>query len=1076
MYIDFMDTLRNIQSGIYPQIKNWYVDIKDMLDAVQKVRDDVLIIKDEVKGLKCDTNAFKMDAASWANEGVDIPVKEFMCRTECGTIVEVDRQPKVFSAKHYAAKAQCLSQVERCKAEAAKKTAWSFANEDHGVYVQIFTARENCKSDGSCTVNSCEFDIQVLDCVYSAKHYAMETENLSGQMRWVETQEALQCQKRFVFSKDINHADVYVNGIRQIAVDCYTTAGNVLMFTSELNIGDTVTVSGMEAITSDYSMQQIDEIKKLSAEAKLAKCQAVAAQKTAQSFTAEPSGQTVKIYTADKNCGIQITDTTFYSTLHWSEQITLLKSGIMVLDLYADLEHLNPSDATTVYLRGGLTINDGRHGMFIYDHTHTCTNNGGTVINGYVREYYGPANVRWFLAEGDGMHDDTKGIKKAIEIKEDLFFPKGTYLTTEKIVFDDIKVDADEVTLMFNMEEGRAVTCQKMRYGQGIYGSMLVDWYGYAKKKEKIGYFMQDCDGAQFDIGSKDSSAGVMLDPDFGHAKDNTFNLNVMKNNTVGVYVGSSFKRYLSEGNKFFHGEFSFNETLKPSQAFKDKASFVYVDGGETSGIEFIRPDFDLADRDDSDFLLFRLNGDNVYMKPDSVKIGKNGGVFGEVTGDDAILDFSLTPELTVYRDPRFDKLGYKSTVEAKGAKNLTVLGTSNLEDHDIKSYELITNGEKPAYTIANAIGIAAYFPIDGDRPAIEVEDYITGAKLLISPWKLSFSDPASGDKTFVGNGLFEITDGIITTAMTKKGVKITVDPQHPFDWDIGFRVKKGDISSEINTHGFGTFDDASNKFALMLHDKTSLDSGKGDVLVERAESIRLFHKHDNSSVEILRDKFTITDGTRVTTIEPEGILIKGKKVDNIINLSADGTPEIERAEDKENVLTLSNKGRGGGLLINVPQRGDAALRIHAHGKSVTEIRSGDTWIADGKKIQWHGLAAPTTGIWEVGDMVFGDEPIVNGMIGWVCVQQGRPGKWKAWGEVDIFNTTGHKWRNQEENYYASPGQDEFKVHALVKDARVLVNGIKIPKNEFEIHAGHIETVIKLLTPASKDDWVSIEF
>jgi Fe-S oxidoreductase len=40
----------------------------------------------------------------------------------------------------------------------------------------------------------------------------------------------------------------------------------------------------MEAITSDYSLQQIDEIRKLSAEAKHAKCLAEAAQKTAQSF------------------------------------------------------------------------------------------------------------------------------------------------------------------------------------------------------------------------------------------------------------------------------------------------------------------------------------------------------------------------------------------------------------------------------------------------------------------------------------------------------------------------------------------------------------------------------------------------------------------------------------------------------------------------------------------------------------------------------------------------------------------------------------------------------------------------
>ena len=72
--------------------------------------------------------------------------------------------------------------------------------------------------------------------------------------------------------------------------------------------------------------------------------------------------------------------------------------------------------------------------------------------------------------------------------------------------------------------------------------------------------------------------------------------------------------------------------------------------------------------------------------------------------------------------------------------------------------------------------------------------------------------------------------------------------------------------------------------------------------------------------------------------------------------------------------------------------------------------------------------------------------------------------------------------RNQEVNFYAyvdpttGVGQTDFKVNALIRDARVLVNGIKIHKSEFEVHPGNIETVVKLLTPASKDDWISIEF
>jgi len=44
--------------------------------------------------------------------------------------------------------------------------------------------------------------------------------------------------------------------------------------------------------------------------------------------------------------------------------------------------------------------------------------------------------------------------------------------------------------------------------------------------------------------------------------------------------------------------------------------------------------------------------------------------------------------------------------------------------------------------------------------------------------------------------------------------------------------------------------------------------------------------------------------------------------------------------------------------------------------------------------------AAPTTGTWRVGDIVYNDTPAAGGFIGWVCTTAGTPGTWKTFGAI----------------------------------------------------------------------------
>jgi len=46
------------------------------------------------------------------------------------------------------------------------------------------------------------------------------------------------------------------------------------------------------------------------------------------------------------------------------------------------------------------------------------------------------------------------------------------------------------------------------------------------------------------------------------------------------------------------------------------------------------------------------------------------------------------------------------------------------------------------------------------------------------------------------------------------------------------------------------------------------------------------------------------------------------------------------------------------------------------------------------------GTAPPTSGRHKIGDIVWNSAPVAGGFIGWVCVAEGNPGTWKAWGAI----------------------------------------------------------------------------
>jgi hypothetical protein len=58
--------------------------------------------------------------------------------------------------------------------------------------------------------------------------------------------------------------------------------------------------------------------------------------------------------------------------------------------------------------------------------------------------------------------------------------------------------------------------------------------------------------------------------------------------------------------------------------------------------------------------------------------------------------------------------------------------------------------------------------------------------------------------------------------------------------------------------------------------------------------------------------------------------------------------------------------------------------------------------LSEGRVSARYGAAtaAPTTGIWARGDIVWNSEPSAAGYIGFVCVTAGEPGTWKGFGVI----------------------------------------------------------------------------
>lgn len=72
-----------------------------------------------------------------------------------------------------------------------------------------------------------------------------------------------------------------------------------------------------------------------------------------------------------------------------------------------------------------------RGGIFSYVKANAQINNGGTIFDGWTRNYDNEVNVKWFGATGNGVTDDTDAIQKALDFSQSVVLPDGLYKITK---------------------------------------------------------------------------------------------------------------------------------------------------------------------------------------------------------------------------------------------------------------------------------------------------------------------------------------------------------------------------------------------------------------------------------------------------------------------------------------------------------------------------------------------------------------------------------------------------------------------------------------------------------------------
>lgn len=175
--------------------------------------------------------------------------------------------------------------------------------------------------------------------------------------------------------------------------------------------------------------------------------------------------------------------------------------------------------------------------------------------------------------------------------------------------------------------------------------------------------------------------------------------------------------------------------------------------------------------------------------------------------------------------------------------------------------------------------------------------------------------------------------------------------------------LKELNVGGPVNWNDYVFFDPISNRFSLGQDQPTA--------------KFTLYDWENNVEVVIDTDK---NSRGRIGTFNTKALDII---TDDQVRISVSEQGHITLGHELRDSTVVRAYGK---LSVNV--------------KNPTEDFEVGGSVRIGGKLQTRGTEPPTQGSFVQGDIVWNNNPLPTGWIGWVCVRTGNPGTWKAFGQI----------------------------------------------------------------------------
>lgn len=141
-----------------------------------------------------------------------------------------------------------------------------------------------------------------------------------------------------------------------------------------------------------------------------------------------------------------------------------------------------------------------------------------------------------------------------------------------------------------------------------------------------------------------------------------------------------------------------------------------------------------------------------------------------------------------------------------------------------------------------------------------------------------------------------------------------------------------------------------------------------------------------------------------VSIVDQNIELILGSSLPNTAVIGTYNSADLELVTDNTARITIQ---AGGNVVIGNPATGDT--RVTIIGRLGVNVNNPDPRcslhvngaLKFNDKLHLSGDAAPTSGAFNEGDVVWNTSPNPGRFVGWVCTRAGNPGQWSGFGRIE---------------------------------------------------------------------------